>query len=80
MSTGKLNEIADAGPLVHTMDWNEIGKACADAGRRIAELEAALRAIASRDIPHPNADWAEVEFAAEVCDRLGITYETKWDQ
>ncbi len=47
---------------------------------RIAELEAALRAIASRDIPHPGQDWAEVEFAAKVCDRLGIAYETKWDQ
>lgn len=45
MSTGKLNEIADAGPLVHTMDWKEIGKACADAGLRIAELEAALRSV-----------------------------------
>ena len=43
--TSKLCEIADAGPLVHTMDWQEIGKACGDASLRIAELEAALRKI-----------------------------------
>lgn len=47
---------------------------------RIADLEAALAAIASRDIPRPNADWAEVEYAAGVCEKLGIAYQAKWDQ
>lgn len=44
-STSKLCEIADAGPLVHTMSWEEIGKACGDASLRIAELESLLREI-----------------------------------
>lgn len=45
-STSKLCEIADAGPLVHTMSWEEIGKACGDASLRIAQLEAALERAA----------------------------------
>lgn len=67
-----IDEADDGGP--HALDL------LVEQKKRIAELEAALSAIASRDVPNPNADWAEVEFAAATCDRLDIKYETKWDQ
>lgn len=43
MDTARLCQIADAGPLVHTMDWEFIGKTCGDASLRIASLEACIR-------------------------------------
>ncbi len=66
-STSKLCEIADAGPLVHTMSWEEIGKACGDASLRIAELEAAmvtlLRATSNQAVmrEHEREAWREAE-------------------
>lgn len=62
------------------LDNHERSKLTVHAARYIAELEEALKAIASRDVPHPNGDWSEVDFAADVCRRLGIAYETQWDR
>ena len=46
----RLCAIADAGPLVHLMDWEEIGKACGDASLRLAALDECIRKIYA-DIP-----------------------------
>lgn len=61
----KLCEIADAGPLVHLMDWEEIGKACGDASLRLAALEECIRKIYA-DIPGgQSCDPAEIATRVE---------------
>lgn len=61
----KLCEIADAGPMVHLMDWEEIGKACGDASLRLAALEECIRKIYA-DIPGgQSCDPAEIATRVE---------------
>jgi hypothetical protein len=61
-----MGEVKSLVERLRDVSRGELDHLAYEAAQRIAELEAALRAIATGQVPNPSYDWAERDYANSV--------------